>query len=133
MKNVGLKLQGMRRIKNYYSGASYYALAYTLFISLEFALHDFLIERISEATGSSEESIVNLMLKDDVDIEQKPQDHSAHHHWHNELVSSFTAGCIAALVTNGIETVAVNKQTNPSLTLSDILFHNSMRQDGEKK
>ena len=28
-------------------------------------------------------------------------------------------------MTNGFETVAVNKQTNPNLTLTDILFYNN--------
>jgi len=30
-------------------------------------------------------------------------------HWHNELLASFSAGAIGAFLTNGIETVAVNK------------------------
>ena len=35
---------GLSRIRNFYSGASYYGLAYIIFISLEFAIHDMLIE-----------------------------------------------------------------------------------------
>mmetsp|Transcript_15351 Transcript_15351/g.25950 ORF Transcript_15351/g.25950 Transcript_15351/m.25950 type:complete len:116 (+) Transcript_15351:867-1214(+) len=113
-------------MRNFYVGSGYYGLAYTLFISLEFALHDFLIEYIGELTGSKETSIFNLILEEEVKLPEEQegaQRSSNHHHWTNELFASFAAGCVAALLTNGIETVAVNKQTNPKMTLREILFH----------
>lgn len=48
-------------MKSYYSGAFYYGLAYTAFISLEFALHDMLIEYISEFTDSKDKSILEFL------------------------------------------------------------------------
>ena len=42
----------MSKIRNYYNGGFYYALAYTAFISLEFGIHDMLLEYIDFITGS---------------------------------------------------------------------------------
>ena len=41
---IGSIAQRMSKIKRFYAGAFYYALAYTVFIALEFALHDSLLE-----------------------------------------------------------------------------------------
>jgi hypothetical protein len=82
---------------------------------LEFAFHDFLIEYISEAAGSKDVSffvpLKNFLMGEDLQPNEQREEpkHASHHHWHNELFSSFTAGCLAAFLTNGIETVAVNK------------------------
>jgi hypothetical protein len=122
----------VRRLPNirfYYSGAFYYGLAYTAFISLEFAIHDMLIEYISEFTDSKEnkkdKSILEFLQIIPKSVENLDEDSGYHqNHWHNELISSFTAGAIGAFLTNGIEMVAVNKQANPSLRLKDILFFN---------
>ena len=129
-------LTRLGQLRNFYSGAWYYGLAYTLFISLEFAIHDMLIEYIAEFTGSKDASLLNflrLLESDDEKVDNKDSievdtntaasKQSNYSHWHNELLSSFTAGCIAAFLTNGIETVAVNKQANPKLSLADILFN----------
>ena len=107
------------RLRNFYSGATYYALAYTIFISLEFAIHDMLIEKIGEFTGSRSNSLIHFLRL--VDMEERDRG-DGYSHWHNELLASFTAGCVGAFLTNGIETIAVNKQANPKLTLRDILF-----------
>ena len=118
------------KIRQFYSGALYYGLAYTAFISLEFALHDMFIEQISEFTDSKDKqkdkSILEFLqiIPKKTDIKDEDKESSGgHHHWHNELISSFAAGSIGAFLTNGIEMVAVNKQANPSLSLKDILFH----------
>ena len=62
----------LSRIRNYYTGVTYYALAFTVFISLQFAIHDALIEYISQFTGSSQKSILSFLqidsnFKDSVD------------------------------------------------------------------
>ena len=95
---------GIKRIRNFYAGAFYYGLAYTLFVSLEFAIHDMLIETIAEFTGSRSASLIHFLRVLEVD---EKEGHASH--WHNELIASFTAGCVGAFLTNGIETVAVNK------------------------
>lgn len=82
-------------------------MAYTLFISLEFAIHDMLIEQISEFTGSRSVSVIQFLRL--VDREKKTDKGDGYSHWHNELIASFSAGCIGAFLTNGIETIAVNK------------------------
>jgi hypothetical protein len=46
---------------------------------------------------------------------------------HNEVIASLTAGFFAAAFTNGIETIAVNKQANPKLGIKDIFS------DGDSK
>ena len=102
----------MTRIRNYYSGIGYYGLAYTLFVSLQFGIHDMLIESISEFTGSKQISIFQFLKI--IEYNEPLDDHlidskSSGTHWHNELLSSFTAGCLSAFMTNGVETVAVNK------------------------
>ena len=93
----------MSRIRQFYSGAFYYGLAYTAFISLEFAIHDALIEQINEFTGQKEKSILYFLKI----IDAPPG--STGPSWHNEMISSFIAGYLGAFLTNGIETVAVNK------------------------
>lgn len=105
------KGEGLNRIRGFYTGGAYYSLAYVMFVSLQFAIHDVLIESIAEFTGSRSASIIHFLRL----VESEEGDGYAH--WHNELISSFSAGCIGAFLTNGIETVAVNKQANPSLTL----------------
>ena len=60
-------------------------------------------------TGSSSQSVVNNSKS------------SQPIHWHNELLASFTAGSIAAMVSNGFETVAVNKQADKKLTLTQLI------------
>lgn len=52
----------MKRIKNYYAGGFYYGVAYTIFISLEFGIHDMLTEYIADFTGSKEISILNYFF-----------------------------------------------------------------------
>ena len=127
------------KIKSFYSGAFYYGLAYTAFISLEFALHDMLIEYMSEFTDSKDKSILEFLQiipkkkEDNLATNEKDNEKESsgsHHHWHNELLSSFAAGSIGAFMTNGIEMVAVNKQANPSLSLKDILFHKNQSSTG---
>ena len=97
-------------------------MAYTLFISLEFALHDSLIEYFDRKTGSKGKSVINSCLKSEEKkkTEELPQTNQTH--WHNEILASFLAGAIGAFLTNGIEMIGVNKQTNPSLTLKKILL-----------
>ena len=51
----------LSNIRFYYCGAFYYGLAYTLFISLEFGIHDMLIEYISEFTESKDKSILEFL------------------------------------------------------------------------
>lgn len=95
----------------------YYGLAYTIFVSLEFALHDSLMEYFTAFTGDSSTSILKKVFMKKTEIEEiddildaKPTDkHSHYHHWHNELIGSFLAGSLAAFITNGLEMIAVNK------------------------
>ena len=53
--------RNLPKIKNFYSGALYYGLAYTAFVSLEFAIHDMLMEYIGEFTGSKDKSILYFL------------------------------------------------------------------------
>ena len=103
-------LIGLAKMRNFYSGAGYYTLAYTALISLEFAIHDMLIEYIDEFTGSSERSILHfLQIIPSQKVTYIKEEKTGHNHWHNELISSFAAGAIGAFFTNGLEIVAVNK------------------------
>ena len=122
------RLMKLAKIRYFYSGILYYGMAYTIYISLQFGIHDMLIQQISEFTGSRQTSLIYFLQifnydDDELRVNKKNENSNEYSsHWHNELIASFTAGCIAAFLTNGIETVAVNKQTNPSLTLHDILL-----------
>ena len=120
-------LNGAMKVPRFYSGGFYYALAYTMFISFEFGIHDMMMEFIEDITGSKQVSLLNaLIYKEHYNEEESEssehESNSAHHHWHNEVVSALLAGSIAAFMTNGIELIAVNKQTHPSLTWKDILY-----------
>jgi hypothetical protein len=44
-------LERLSKVRNFYHGMFYYGLAYTIFISLEFALHDSFMEYFTEFTG----------------------------------------------------------------------------------
>lgn len=57
----GKSFNGLSKLKNFYSGAFYYGLAYTAFVSLEFAIHDMLIEYIGEFTGSKDKSLLHFL------------------------------------------------------------------------
>ena len=61
MKQSLEKLAKLGRFRNFYAGAGYYALAYTTFISLEFAIHDSLIDYMAEFTGSTDKSILSFL------------------------------------------------------------------------
>lgn len=54
---IGSIATRISKIRSFYAGAFYYALAYTGFIALEFALHDSFLEQIDEITGSKGKSI----------------------------------------------------------------------------
>jgi len=109
LKKIGKLLGNVKRIRSFYSGAGYFGLAYTAFVSLEFAIHDALIEYISEFTESRDKSILNFLRVIEEEPKQDGEEAHVHTHWHNELLCSFAAGYVAAFFTNGIETVAVNK------------------------
>lgn len=51
----------MMKIRNYYSGALWYGMAYTFYVSLQFGIHDMLVEWISEFTGSRQTSIFKFL------------------------------------------------------------------------
>ena len=81
-------------LKNFYSGAFYYTLAYTALIALEFGIHDIMIELINE--------------KDWLKFLRKKTE-NGHNDWHSELAASVVAGSVGGFLTNGLEIVAVNK------------------------
>ena len=56
------RFQLISRLKSFYHGAFYYTLAYTAFISLEFGIHDMLMESINHYIGSKDVSIIWFML-----------------------------------------------------------------------
>ena len=53
--------QNQGSIRSFYTGGAYYSLAYVMFISLQFAIHDMLIETIAEFTGSRSTSIIHFL------------------------------------------------------------------------
>ena len=59
------KGKGINRLKSFYTGGAYYSLAYVVFVSLQFAIHDMLIESISEFTGSRSTSILHFLRLDE--------------------------------------------------------------------
>lgn len=67
-------LHRLGKIRNFYHGGFYYTLAYTAFISLEFAIHDMIIEWTHKQTGSKDKSIFTQFKNDLVD---KLQDYPA--------------------------------------------------------
>jgi len=72
------------------------------------------MEYIGEFTGAKDKSILKfLKVTDDESEENNKANNQSHsendHHWHNEIIASFTAGSLGAFMTNGLETVAVNK------------------------
>ena len=54
------------KIKNFYPGALWFSISYIVFVSLEFGIHDTILEWIANFTGSSRKSILNfLQISDD--------------------------------------------------------------------
>ena len=102
----------MSKIPNFYRGGAWYCLAYTGFITMEFAIHDQLMEFIEMLCLSEDETLLQYLFQ------------SSSQYSIDELSAGFLAGYCAAFFTNGLETIAVNKQTNPKLSVRDILFSN---------
>ena len=57
-------LDRISKVRNFYHGMFYYGLAYTIFVSLEFALHDSLMEYFTQFTGDSSTSILKKVLNE---------------------------------------------------------------------
>ena len=54
-------LLAILRIRNYYSGALWYGMAYTMYISLQFGIHDMMVQWIGDFTGSRQTSLFKFL------------------------------------------------------------------------
>eukprot|EP00347_Sterkiella_histriomuscorum_P008459 403345020 len=120
-------LQKVFQIKNFYNGIVLYSLSYTFFVALQFSIFESLLLFVENYR--QDKILRNLNLASHYD-NKIPSGQTEVHHAniqskdHSKIdiaVCSFTAGVFAGFLTNPIEFLAVNRQTNENFSIRQAL------------
>lgn len=92
----------LRRIGGYYTGVSFYGVTYILYVALEFSFFEAVLHQIEQSNIFG--PFTYKKKKEPLNVEERER-----HSFLSITTAAFIGGATAAILTNALESLAVNK------------------------